>query len=418
MEERKKKVMKNMKFVRTWAMFALAFTVMLSVTGGTIAWFTDSVSSTGNVIAAGNLAVELYAADSNLAVDSDAWKNVEDSDAKPLFSYNRWEPGYTALKYIMVKNAGDLAFEYQIKLRPDVEIDMTETNLAEVIDVYYTVVDDNFKAPTKFNDLNGWTKINLKDMLNMEESTVHGVMLGNQEPMVIAIAMHMQESANNDYQGRTLGNNISIELRATQYTKEIDGFLNPNYDENATYPGVPVPIVNFIPKADLPTDATIVKLPSFEFTDEKVALDVGYTFIAPDTVEEAEQNPYADWHADYVVTVNDDLTANSCGIAGAYGDYGWWAFKLPEDTAKGTSFRLLKEAAGIQFNYVELCELVKVFNCGAFNYDNANVGKSITVELRLYEPDPDTVANNNTNNEGETGEYITIASYDYTFIAH
>ena len=36
----------NMKFVRTWAMLALVMVIGLSVTGGTIAWFTDSVSST------------------------------------------------------------------------------------------------------------------------------------------------------------------------------------------------------------------------------------------------------------------------------------------------------------------------------------------------------------------------------------
>ena len=52
--------MKNMKFWRTALVATLVLTVMLSVTGGTIAWFTDEVKSELNTISAGNLDIELY----------------------------------------------------------------------------------------------------------------------------------------------------------------------------------------------------------------------------------------------------------------------------------------------------------------------------------------------------------------------
>lgn len=47
--------MKSMKFWRTALVGALVLTVMLSVTGGTIAWFTDTVTSDHNIITSGTL---------------------------------------------------------------------------------------------------------------------------------------------------------------------------------------------------------------------------------------------------------------------------------------------------------------------------------------------------------------------------
>ena len=55
--------MKKMKYLRTWLVVALVVTIIGSLTGGTVAWFTDSVESTGNVIESGTLDVKLYAVD-------------------------------------------------------------------------------------------------------------------------------------------------------------------------------------------------------------------------------------------------------------------------------------------------------------------------------------------------------------------
>ena len=82
--------MKNMKFWRTALVAALVLTVMLSVTGGTIAWFTDEVSSGVNTIQSGNLDMVVfykpYGAENKTWTEVDA--NTEIFDDTALY-----EPG-------------------------------------------------------------------------------------------------------------------------------------------------------------------------------------------------------------------------------------------------------------------------------------------------------------------------------------
>ena len=68
-----------------------------SLAGTTFAWFTDMVSSSGNMIQSGRLDAEMYYSDSLANPD---WKNAKDS---PVFTHDNWEPGYTDIKYIKVR---------------------------------------------------------------------------------------------------------------------------------------------------------------------------------------------------------------------------------------------------------------------------------------------------------------------------
>jgi len=96
----------NMKFVRTWVMLALVMVIGLSVTGGTIAWFTDSVTSSANVIQAGNLDVDVYYEDE---------KSIEKVDT--LFNdVALWEPGAVAWENLTVVNKGNLALKYEMTM--------------------------------------------------------------------------------------------------------------------------------------------------------------------------------------------------------------------------------------------------------------------------------------------------------------
>ena len=60
--------------------------------GTTYAWFTDSVTSTGNIIKTGTLEVTMEYSDELLDADSKDWK---DASKGAIFSYDNWEPGYT-----------------------------------------------------------------------------------------------------------------------------------------------------------------------------------------------------------------------------------------------------------------------------------------------------------------------------------
>ena len=111
--------MRNMKFWRTALVATLVLTVMLSVTGGTIAWVTDTVESKGNKIEAGNLDVAL------LMHNGSAYEDISESTA-PIFGAGSiaqndnaatlWEPGKTQIVYLGVQNKGNLDIKYNIEL--------------------------------------------------------------------------------------------------------------------------------------------------------------------------------------------------------------------------------------------------------------------------------------------------------------
>ena len=76
--------------------------------GATFAWFTDTASTGGNKIQAGNLDVEL-----EYSKDFTEWKKVNDT-TKVFEDSTRWEPGRTEVVYLRVKNAGTLALKYTL----------------------------------------------------------------------------------------------------------------------------------------------------------------------------------------------------------------------------------------------------------------------------------------------------------------
>ena len=52
--------------------------------------------------------------------------------------------------------------------------------------------------------------------------------------VTVCIALHMQESAGNEYQNLSVRNGFSVQLLATQFTYENDAFNNL-YDEGVSY---------------------------------------------------------------------------------------------------------------------------------------------------------------------------------------
>ena len=90
------------------ALIASVISVLLCVSmllGTTYAWFTDSVTSSNNIIVSGNLDVELY-----WSTDASNWTSV--NSATNVFTDALWEPGHTEVVYLKVVNAGTLALKY------------------------------------------------------------------------------------------------------------------------------------------------------------------------------------------------------------------------------------------------------------------------------------------------------------------
>ena len=138
--------------------------------GTTYAWFTASVTSTGNIIQAGTLKVSLeYADEAPVDKDDALWK---DASQGAIFNYTKWEPGYADVKYIKVENEGNLALQYALTIVPN-DATAAETDLAEVIDVYLF---DGITAVTRA-DLAAATPVaTLSDLIAHSEGAASGVL--------------------------------------------------------------------------------------------------------------------------------------------------------------------------------------------------------------------------------------------------
>lgn len=232
---------------RSFLMSALALVMCLSMfVGSTFAWFTDSVTSSNNIIKSGTLDVEMTYADK---VDGP----YKDASEGAIFDYKLWEPGYTQVKYVKLENLGTLALQYKLTVTPNVVNANDTVKLADVIDVYTALVENGYSAPENFEEAKAsMTKVGtLSDVLAATEGCDTGVLLpadgkGSDDvelpvgteaytgDVTVCIALHMQESAGNEYQNLSAGDGFSVELLATQFTYENDAFNN-QYDEKAEY---------------------------------------------------------------------------------------------------------------------------------------------------------------------------------------
>ena len=194
--------------------------------GSTFAWFTDSVTSAGNIIKSGNLKVALEWANGTEALDTATW---QDASTGAIFNYNLWEPGYTEARHVRISNKGNLALKYEIRIVANGEV----SKLAEAIDVYY--VKDG-KQLTSRNDLTDTMKIGtLKEVLANPYAAKGHILASENAADVATIALKMQEDAGNEYQGLSIGTDFSVQLVATQYTSEKDSF-DDQYDAGAYFP--------------------------------------------------------------------------------------------------------------------------------------------------------------------------------------
>ena len=160
----------------------------------------------------------------------------------------------------------------------------------------------------------------------------------------------------------------------------------------------------------------------FNFKAGTTTLATAYNFKALDKADDYDSIvingiDYGKWHADFAVSFDKKIEKDSMGL---YGQYDSWSdqgigFKTPMDydpaDPDSKPIRLLG-TAGISMTYAEICNIVKNFQCGAFNLSDKNIGTTMTVELRLYKTEGSTVGG---AYDGETGEYITVGSYAYTF---
>ena len=205
--------------------------------GATFAFFTSSVISSNNKVKSGRLNVDLQVLTKGT---EDDWVSIK-KDKDPIFGKDLlWEPGYTAVKILRVVNSGDLAIKWEARYTSENEV----TDLAKVIDVYLLRSETPIQYPTQRADLASWDDWNdpvgtLDQFINNISDILKGELAGTEDAnnpncAYFGIALKMQESAGNEYQGDVLGE-FDIQIVATQLTSEQDFFGN-DYDEDATFP--------------------------------------------------------------------------------------------------------------------------------------------------------------------------------------
>ena len=211
---------------RALLMSALAFIICVSMLiGSTFAWFTDSVTSSGNKIVAGTLDIQLLM-DAN--VDG-AYDDISNNNS-PIFgagsiaqnnnAQTLWEPGKTQVAYLAIKNNGNLDLKYTIGLN----VQNVSKDLYKVME-YAIVADANKDAPvTTWNGGNS--------VVEGTQSVSGDVELKVGATHYFALAIHMDEEAGNEYQGGEV--NFDLTVLATQLASESDSFNN-QYDKDATY---------------------------------------------------------------------------------------------------------------------------------------------------------------------------------------
>ncbi len=204
--------------------------------GSTFAWFTDKATAGVNMIQSGELKIGFQ------KFNGTSWVDIEGQTLDFIAADGRanseilWEPGCTyKLPDLRIVNEGNLALKYQMLIN-GVTGDL---ELANVLDVQITVDGNTYTAGT------------LAELMADPDGVAYGILLpegktvdanASAEDMKITavgatpaytIALHMQESAGNEYMNMTLSG-MTFTAYAAQYTYENDSNDN-QYDAGTDY---------------------------------------------------------------------------------------------------------------------------------------------------------------------------------------
>ena len=220
--------------------------------GTTFAWFTDSVTSGGNKIVAGNLDVELYHTNK---VDD---KESVGETTKLFDDITLWEPGAVVYETFTVENNGNLALKYRFDLNQLATEDFNtvtwvgDNNTYDLTDVVKVAVVED----TAFDgDREVAKQLAYKDWEEASSNAVVSAMLAPEMSNTFTVVLYWEPGATDNFynlknDGWTLDKtnadgesvlfiNAGVSLYATQAISESDSF-GPYYDESAQVPNGPV----------------------------------------------------------------------------------------------------------------------------------------------------------------------------------
>ena len=223
--------MKKVSFKRTLLLLTLLTMTLSAVTGGTIAWFTDSVKSADNTIVAGNLDIEM-----NYYNGTDY---VPVTDGALLDANALWEPGYTDVVYLQLENKGNLALYYRLTVDIQEEIaginkDDASYKLSDY--VKFTVVERNAETDGVYATRAAALEA-AGNGTNLTQYSAANTLLTAGATKEVALIVFMPTTVDNVANAKTPADAASIKLsvkaEATQYPEEWDAF-GKDYDAGAS----------------------------------------------------------------------------------------------------------------------------------------------------------------------------------------
>lgn len=273
------------------SLFLSAVSLMLCVVmlvGMTFAWFTDSVTNKNNKIASGNLDAKLM-----YSKDGETWTEVE-SDTKIFGENALWEPGYTEVIYLKVKNAGNLALKYKIGMNiaqetAGINVNGEQFKLSEYIKFGVKETETVYENRQAVDAVKADSSPLSAGYAGEDKELKKG-----EESKMMALVVYMPDDVGNvaNHNGINVPSiDLGVSMVATQLSSESDSFGN-NYDANAQYPAVEY--------GDI-----IAPTPAAEFEEKLNSAQNGDTIVVNGTVALTKS-----------LTVSKDITIKA-GTAGA-----------------------------------------------------------------------------------------------------
>ena len=226
------KTMKKHSTKRALIASILSLTLCFSsLIGTTFAWFTDTVTSASNVIAAGNLDVELYHVNDKVTTASPVAGDTELFDSVEL-----WEPGVMVWEKFTIENKGSLALKYQFTLNALEATVVDGISFASVLKV--AIVDESFSYTREdVEALSDWTSLKSftldGELVKKGDTETFGVIIWWQ-PSEIDNVFNMNNGKTGDVSVK-----VGVVLAATQMASEEDGF-GTDYDYDAPIVSAPI----------------------------------------------------------------------------------------------------------------------------------------------------------------------------------
>lgn len=221
----------------TSALFLLVCVSML--VGATYAWFTVELNSNNNVLATGNLDVEL--------THTNREKNEESvTQNEALFTdVGQWEPGAVAYEKLTITNTGTLALKYQLAINVvatnGVEVDGESHTLADALRVSFVdaeKLDGTCEAAIAAGNEAGWDKLSSvvkSDVLRKQNDTsTYGIVI-YWMPTANDNIWNLYNGQKADDGAEKLSVELGVHLTATQLVEEKDSY-GDQYDAESEYP--------------------------------------------------------------------------------------------------------------------------------------------------------------------------------------